>query len=92
MPPRKCRTKAARVAKDAQVVDQPESPCLPPHDQEEPTDPVDQPLTNEEEETKGGACATNGEHLVFVGLGKSAAYFRNHMINCCLTAPKRIGE
>ncbi|KAH3734327.1 hypothetical protein DPMN_040766 [Dreissena polymorpha] len=55
MPPRKRRTKAPCAAKDAQVEEQPESPCLPPHDQEEPI--VDQPLSNEEDEAKGGACA-----------------------------------
>ncbi|KAH3711798.1 hypothetical protein DPMN_071472, partial [Dreissena polymorpha] len=39
MPPRQRRTKAPRAAKDAQVEEQPESPCLPLHDQEEPTAP-----------------------------------------------------
>ncbi|KAH3885949.1 hypothetical protein DPMN_009946 [Dreissena polymorpha] len=39
MQPRNRRTKAPRAAKDAQVEEQPESPCLPPHDHEEPTAP-----------------------------------------------------
>ncbi|KAH3841466.1 hypothetical protein DPMN_114930 [Dreissena polymorpha] len=55
MPQRKRRTKAPRAAKDAQVEEQPESQCLPPHDQEEPTAPVTPPLTNSEEEAEGGA-------------------------------------
>ncbi|KAH3725294.1 hypothetical protein DPMN_051128 [Dreissena polymorpha] len=53
MPPRKRRTKAPRAAKDAQVEEQPESPCLPPHDQEEPTAPVNPPLRNEKKQTEG---------------------------------------
>ncbi|KAH3774226.1 hypothetical protein DPMN_175601 [Dreissena polymorpha] len=57
MPPRKCQTKAPRAAKNTQVEEQPKSPCLPLHNQEEPTDPVDPPLTNEEEEADEGACA-----------------------------------
>ncbi|KAH3711229.1 hypothetical protein DPMN_070731 [Dreissena polymorpha] len=57
MPPRKRRTKAPRAAKDAKVEEQPESPWLPPNDQEEPTAPVNPPLTNAEEEAEGGACA-----------------------------------
>ncbi|KAH3736829.1 hypothetical protein DPMN_043403 [Dreissena polymorpha] len=57
MPPRKHRTKAPRAAKDTQVEEQPEFPCLPPHEQEEPTAPVDPPLINEEEEAEGGECA-----------------------------------
>ncbi|KAH3881683.1 hypothetical protein DPMN_005610 [Dreissena polymorpha] len=57
MPPRKRRTKAPRATKDAQVEEQPECPCLPPHDQEEPTAPVDPSLTNEDKESEGGACA-----------------------------------
>ncbi|KAH3725289.1 hypothetical protein DPMN_051123 [Dreissena polymorpha] len=57
MPPRKRRTKAPRAAKDDQVEEQPESQCLPPHDQEELTAPVNPPLTNEEEEAEGGAFA-----------------------------------
>ncbi|KAH3819251.1 hypothetical protein DPMN_120985 [Dreissena polymorpha] len=57
MLPRKSRTKASRAAKDAQVEEQAESPCLPSHDQDEPTAPVDPPHINEEEEAEGGACA-----------------------------------
>ncbi|KAH3798537.1 hypothetical protein DPMN_152137 [Dreissena polymorpha] len=57
MPQRKRRTKAPRAAKDAQVEEQPESPCLPLHDQEESTAPVDPPLTSEEEDADGGSCA-----------------------------------
>ncbi|KAH3892918.1 hypothetical protein DPMN_017054 [Dreissena polymorpha] len=48
MLPRKRRTKAPRAAKDAQVEEQPEN---------EPTAPFDPPLTNEEEEARGSACA-----------------------------------
>ncbi|KAH3717176.1 hypothetical protein DPMN_059956 [Dreissena polymorpha] len=48
MTPRKRRTNAPRAAKDAQAEEQTESPCLPPHDQEEPTAPSDPPLTHEE--------------------------------------------
>ncbi|KAH3722087.1 hypothetical protein DPMN_065038 [Dreissena polymorpha] len=63
MPPRKRRIKATRAANYAQVEEQPESPCLPPQDQEEPIAPVDPLLTNEEEEAEGGNLLGRGHPL-----------------------------